>query len=129
MPSTSLSGETAIKRSLITADICLDQVSMRIACHCGRNTSLLPCLASHSAKGSVEETAGRGRKLECKEECFALLEAQEREDEKNSLEELRAAQSLPVQQQGKKKKKKKRIGPAGQAEGQKPPGSYHSKYN
>ena len=77
----------------------------------------------------MEETAGRGRKLECKEECFALLEAQEKEDEKNSLEELRAAQSLPVQQQGKKKKKKKRIGPAGQVEGQKPPGSYHSKHN
>ena len=77
----------------------------------------------------MEETAGRGRKLECREECFALLEAQEKEDEKNSLEELRAAQSLPVQQQGKKRKKKKRIGPTGQVEGQKPPGSYHSKYN
>ena len=55
---------------------------MRIPCHCGRHSSLLPCLASHSAKGSLEETAGRGRRLECREECFALLEAQEKEEEK-----------------------------------------------
>ena len=76
---------------------------MRIPCHCGRHSSLLPCLASHSANGSIEETAGRGRRLECREECFALLEAQEKEEEKSSLEKLRAAQNLPVTQQGKKK--------------------------
>ena len=75
----------------------------------------------------MEETAGRGRRLECREECFALLEAQEKEEEKNSLEELRAAQNLPVTQQGKKKKKKKRVG-QGQDDGQRPPGSYQFKY-
>ena len=99
---------------------------MRIPCHCGRHSSLLPCLASHSANGSLEETAGRGRRLECREECFALLEAQEKEEEKKSLEELRAAQSLPVQQEGKKKKKKKRVGH--QMDGQRPPGSYQFEY-
>ena len=99
---------------------------MRIPCHCGRHSSLLPCLASHSANGSLEETAGRGRRLECREECFALLEAQEKEEGKKSLEELRAAQNLPVQQEGKKKKKKKRVGH--QMDGQRPPGSYQFKY-
>ena len=101
---------------------------MRIPCHCGRHSSLLPCLASHSANGSVEETAGRGRRLECREECFALLEAQEKEEEKNSLEKLRAAQNLPRQQEGKKKKKKKRVGNQSQMDGQRPPGSYQFKY-
>ena len=102
---------------------------MRIPCHCGRHSSLLPCLASHSANGSIEETAGRGRRLECREECFALLEAQEKEEEKNSLEKLRAAQNLPaVQQEGKKKKKKKRVGHQSQMDGQRPPGSYQFKY-
>lgn len=102
------------------------QVSMRIPCHCGRHSSLLPCLASHSANGAVEETAGRGRRLECREECFALLEAQDKEEEKNSLEELRA-----VQQQGKKKriqKKKKRFVGQSQIDREIPPGSYQFKH-
>ena len=99
---------------------------MRIPCHCGRHSSLLPCLASHSANGAVEETAGRGRRLECREECFALLEAQDKEEEKNSLEELRA-----VQQQGKKKriqKKKKRFVGQIQIDREIPPGSYQFKH-
>ena len=74
----------------------------------------------------MEETAGRGRRLECREECFALLEAQDKEEEKNSLEELRA-----VQQQGKKKriqKKKKRFVGQNQIDREIPPGSYQFKH-
>ena len=50
---------------------------MRIPCQCGQRTSLLPCLAAFSAPGLQEEQSGRGRRLECSDQCWALLEQEE----------------------------------------------------
>ena len=81
------------------------QVPIRIPCHCGQRTALLPCLAAFSAPGSQEQEVGRGRRLECREECWALLEAGERQQEQEAIP------GLPLHQQGKKKKRKGGKGP------------------
>jgi len=79
------------------------QVHMRIPCHCGRRSALLPCLAAAStAAATTEGQAGRGRRLECQEECFVLLETTEKEVAKVVIGH--------VEESTKQKKKKKKKG-------------------
>ena len=93
---------------------------MRIPCQCGQRTSLLPCLAAFSAPGLQEEQCGRGRRLECSEQCWALLEQEEevRPEGPAGIPGLARRQ----ERQAARKKKKKRGGVAGR--GHPLPGSY-----